>query len=1611
MKKISLKIAMTLLIALIAFPSWSATTPKREHRSVWVTTAWRMCWPTDAGTSSSIATSQKNEAIEYLDLLKENGFNCVYFQVRGMSDAMYKSSYEPWSSYLVGTRGLTPSYDPLEFWIEECHKRGMELFAWVNPYRYESSVSGASWTGSQDYRTTHPEWIMEYNNASILNPGMEAVQTRIVDVCREIVGNYDVDGLVFDDYFYLNSVPDSYDSDLYKASGSSLSQGDWRRENVNSMVRKVYQMVQSTKPYVKFGISPAGVSKTSASKYGISTSSISKASDWQYSQIYSDPLAWLGEGTVDFISPQLYWLDSHSTNGFDVLSEWWSNACANVFERHFYASHSISFLDGANYTSNWAEVADQVQHVRDFDKLNAPGSVYFGSRDLTGKRNQGVAEYLKSNKYQNIALPPCLTWKSSYAYNPGKVTSLTLSGTTLSWNGYENMRYVVYAVPEGTTVSDDISSEYIIDNPYSTSLDVSSYTSGYKLGVSVFDRYGNEYEIAWLGDDNENPGTGDEEPKELERTTINTPADGSTVQSGFTFGWTANSVSGVSYRLEVATSNTFDNVIFAATTSSTSYSSANISLTEGTTYYWRIITSKEGYTSSTSWVGSFTMAITGGSTTTPTDIVKDPNTYSNVNGFSIESLWMYSKNTSNFPSQLGGDQRGMAAYNGNVYIIQRDNTLLEFSGETGEYLRSITLTGDCSTDANGNSLQYKCQDLFVDAGNHLCVSSMTLDCSTTPLTVCTIDLNTGATTRVFNMTCTLGGRIDFTAVRGDVTQTGCEIWAAVANSNYVYRWTRNASGYWAINYTTVSTYYPSGSATTNSTAPRIMPVSNTQFILDGHNSAPALLSFVASGTATYNDGFGNNPSIAPSANNWNGVSQATLNGTPIFAYVSAIAPNTFTIVTNPSNYNFASMTKLWTVPANGLGSQTNSYVTSKPTMVNNSDGSVTLYIYTPNNGLAAYKLKSSSTIVTPQLDAVSLSTPVGGTTVASGFSFGWSSISGATYTIEVSKSSTFSSIDFTATTTTNSYSSSNFALATGTTYYWRVKATKDGYIGSTSSSASFATVQPTLAAVTLKSPIGGETVEDGFNFSWSAIDGASYTVEVSTLASFATVMYSIQTSATTYSSSTLNLLDGTKYYWRVKADKSGSVQSTSAIESFTTKQAEVVNPTPSPSDSPKDDAQYEVINNLKIESLWLYSIAKGNFHEELGRDQRGMAAYNGKVYISERANGAGFLLEFDGNTGEYLRKITLTGDYLTTSSGNTNGYCCNDVFVDGGGNLCVSNMITSQNTTNELTICSVDVETGATTRIFESDLALSSSWRTYVLRFDYCGVYGDLTKAGAKVYAAAAAASYSTAWNNRYDYRKRVYCWTRDASGNWTMEYHDAKSFYPTTQTTSFGNAPRIFPVSSSRIIIDGSTTYPTLYSYNSSSATIEDSFESNADVKPAGMLSAGMCDGEVNGQKLFIYSFNDDVAEFYNFAIVSNPNDYSFADMEIMWKIPEAGLGNSGNSYVSSIPATQQNADGSLNVYIYTPNNGLGAYRISDATTTSVDKIENGAVLTVNIKDDMVICSQVADAIELFTTSGVKVAEINNSKTLNVANISKGIYLVRATTENATISESIVIK
>lgn len=490
-----------VLLAIAALPMSSGV--KREVRSVWMATVWALDWP----SSTSSTTAQKNEMVKYLDVLQKNNFNAVYFQVRTMSDAFYKSSYEPWSSYLTGTRGKDPGWDPLAFVVEECHKRGMECHAWVNPYRFST---GSNWSTAQDQALKSAGMLLAYTKSdgkttTILNPGLESVRKRIVDVCKEIISNYDVDGLVFDDYFYPEGIPvtsSAGDYDLWQKSGASMTFGDWRRNNVNQMVADVYKMVQQQKPYVRFGISPAGAACTSAAvaaKHGIDRCPV--ASDWQYDGIFSDPVAWLETGTIDYISPQLYWKTNHKTNPFGPMTKWWSYV-AKHFGRHHYASHSISFLNSSNTTSDWEEIGKQVQFSRDYTENEAPGAVFYSAAYVTGKKQSGFGEWLQVNKFQNKALTPAIDWKKS-DLEKVQVSALSKRATVLSWAGVDNVRYSVYAVPESVnveTLDSNIPAEYLLGVSYKTTYTMpDDKKSGYNYAVCVLDRYGNEYEPVYYG--------------------------------------------------------------------------------------------------------------------------------------------------------------------------------------------------------------------------------------------------------------------------------------------------------------------------------------------------------------------------------------------------------------------------------------------------------------------------------------------------------------------------------------------------------------------------------------------------------------------------------------------------------------------------------------------------------------------------------------------------------------------------------------------------------------------------------------------------------------------------------------------------------------------------------------------------------------------------------------------------------------------------------------------------------------------------------------------------------------------------------------------------------
>ncbi len=501
---------LLLACSVIAF----AESPKREFRATWLA-AVGVDWPdkkvTTTGNSTQI-TAQKNELIAYLDQLVASKQNAIFYHVRPMADAFYKSSYEPWSHYLTGTRGKDPGYDPLEFAVAEAHKRGLEIHAWVNPFRHMasglSSISGAS---SDPIKKDHPSWLLTYSNGTYsgtwLDPGNPEVRAHVVKVIQEIVNNYDIDGIVFDDYFYPyggTTTQDATSKSKYKPS--SQSDADWRRANIDAAIKAVYDMIAASKrPWVRFGVSPFGIYSNATAphtKYGVTKPSGITGMD-AYGEIYCNTLEWMKAGYVDYVSPQLYWASNESGQQYGVLAQWWSNMAKTFSDKqtggkkiHFFASQDA----GAHATS---EIGKQIDYNRSYTTQDAPGSIFFSYDDIIAK---SLPSYLKSNKFTQLALPPAMDWKTSATL--AAPTGVTLSGSTLSWSHSTADRFTVYAYTKGTDASTAMaSSSNLVAVVYGKSLNVSS-VSGYlskTFAVRAYDRYGNEHNAGFYNSAVETP--------------------------------------------------------------------------------------------------------------------------------------------------------------------------------------------------------------------------------------------------------------------------------------------------------------------------------------------------------------------------------------------------------------------------------------------------------------------------------------------------------------------------------------------------------------------------------------------------------------------------------------------------------------------------------------------------------------------------------------------------------------------------------------------------------------------------------------------------------------------------------------------------------------------------------------------------------------------------------------------------------------------------------------------------------------------------------------------------------------------------------------------------
>ncbi|QHT71219.1 family 10 glycosylhydrolase [Rhodocytophaga rosea] len=404
--------------------------PKRELRGVWIATVANIDWPSQKNLSPAV---QQQEFNFILDEHARNGMNAVFVQVRPVADAFYRSKYEPWSEWLTGKQGTEPNppYDPLSFMIGESHKRGMEFHAWFNPYRatFDTVSSRLSPT---HISKQHPEWLLTYAGRKLFDPGLPQVREYIVQVILDVVRNYDVDGIHFDDYFYPYPVAGDTlkdDSTFIKYTDDFASKDDWRRNNVNLLIQMVADSIKSVKPYVKFGVSPFGVWRNKADDPG---GSDTRAGQSSFTHLFADSRLWIKHGWVDYILPQVYFSTRFGPVNYKKLTQWWAT---QTYNRHIYIGHG-PYKINKNADSTWFEPQEIPRQIR-FNR-NTPqvkGSVYFSSKSLMANPNH-VQDSLRNDLYKFPALIPTMPWLDSIpplAPIPEK-THKNRQGITLHWH-------------------------------------------------------------------------------------------------------------------------------------------------------------------------------------------------------------------------------------------------------------------------------------------------------------------------------------------------------------------------------------------------------------------------------------------------------------------------------------------------------------------------------------------------------------------------------------------------------------------------------------------------------------------------------------------------------------------------------------------------------------------------------------------------------------------------------------------------------------------------------------------------------------------------------------------------------------------------------------------------------------------------------------------------------------------------------------------------------------------------------------------------------------------------------------------------------------------------
>ena len=479
-----------------------ATNPKNEFRAVWMATVVNIDWPK---TSTDNVAKQKADYIEILDTYKKLNYNAVIVQIRSVGDAFYPTKLAPWSRFLTGKEGQAPKpyFDPLEWMIAETHARGFEFHAWLNPYRATMDYNTSLLSPEHDY-FKHPEWMIKYGGKYYYNPALPEVQKHLLAVVEEVVQNYDIDAIHFDDYFYPYKIKGEFfnDTNSFKKYGNEMSLADWRRSNVNTFVKDASVSIKNIKPWVQFGISPFGVWRNkSVDPRGSETES----GQTNYDDLFADPLAWMENKWIDYLVPQLYWSMDHPKASYSKLLRWWSENSTNTAIYIGNGTYKIN-ADSDKRWNNPYEIPNQIDVTRSYK--NIQGNAFFSAKSFLNK-NQSVTQLLGNNQYKYPALPFVVPNFVKKGIAIPKVNSLVRNPIASSFNvNYPENGQVRYVMVYGSTLKNQIDvndpSQILNKIAFNEKNPIEVVIPTYKLdknnscAITFIDYYGNESEATYV---------------------------------------------------------------------------------------------------------------------------------------------------------------------------------------------------------------------------------------------------------------------------------------------------------------------------------------------------------------------------------------------------------------------------------------------------------------------------------------------------------------------------------------------------------------------------------------------------------------------------------------------------------------------------------------------------------------------------------------------------------------------------------------------------------------------------------------------------------------------------------------------------------------------------------------------------------------------------------------------------------------------------------------------------------------------------------------------------------------------------------------------------------